>query len=108
HLGGKFFDRKVDVVDLFAQLRCIEIAQVRRVEVLEVSRGLYHRAATLAHFLTVDGQKAVHLHARRQIEASALEHGGPKKSMKVSDVFSDEVTDLASRILPPIFKAFTI
>ena len=41
-------------------------------------------------------------------EASGLEHSGPEKGMKIGDVFSNEMVDFTSVVVPPIVKGFTM
>ena len=55
-------------------------------------------AAALAHFLGVDGQKAVHKDRVRCLAAAEMQRGGPEQRVKGHDVLADEVVLLGRRV----------
>ncbi len=82
----------------------VEVAQVARVQVLQVGAHGDERAAALGHLLAVDGEMAVHLHRVGPLEAGHLEHGGPEERVEVDDVLADEVDDAGVAALGPVVQ----
>ena len=83
-------------------LRREVVAQVLGRQVVEVGARGDERAARLRHLLAVDGQEAVHEHARRRAEAGAVQHRGPEQRVEVDDVLADEVVQLGVAVRAPV------
>jgi len=85
---------QVEVIDAPAELGGVVVAQVFRVQVVQVGSGLDEGAARLGHLGAVDGQVAVHVDCSRLAEAGTFEHGRPEQGVEVDDVLADEVIQL--------------
>ena len=102
---------EVEVVDAAAQLAGVVVAQVFRVQVVQVGARLDKGAAGFRHLLAVDGQVAVDVDRGWLAVAGAFEHGGPEQGVEVDDVLTDEVVQLGGGVLGPVgvevqFRAF--
>ena len=74
-----------------AQVRGVEVAQVRRVERLQRRTGADERSPRLRHLLAVEREVAVDVQLRRPLEPRDLEHRRPEERVEVDDVLADEV-----------------
>ena len=92
---------QVEVLDAAAELGRVVVAQVFRVQVVEVGARLDEGAARLGHLLAVHGQVAVHVQRGRLAVAGAFEHGRPEQRVEVDDVLADEVVQLGAGVLAP-------
>ena len=90
------------------QLRGVVIAQIRRVEMLEVRRRADEGALRLRHLLPVDGEEAVDVDLRRQAETGRLQHRRPEKRVEIRDVLADEVMDFGRRAAPPVVEPLAV
>src|SRR3569833_329397 len=93
---------EVEVVDTASQFGGEVIAQVFRVEVVEIAARLDEGPARFRHLLPVHGEKAVGEDGGGRAETRALEHGRPEQGVEVDDVFADEVIELGPAVLAPI------
>ena len=91
---------EVDVIHAGAELGSEVVAQVLRVQVLEIGARLDEGAARLGHLLAVHGQEAVREDRGRGAEARAAQHGRPEQGVEVDDVLADEVVQLGLLSLP--------
>ena len=92
---------QIDVVDAGAELGGEVVAQVFRIQMIQIGAGLDEGAAGLGHLLAVDGEKTVAPHRRGQPEAAAVEHGRPEQGVEVGDVLADEVVQLGGAVGSP-------
>ena len=91
HPTGEIVEAQVEIVDSVRELAREVVAQVLRVEMVQVRAGLDEGAGALRHLLAVDGQEAVDEHPGRHAEAGTVQHGRPEQGVKVGDVLAHEV-----------------
>ena len=91
---GEVVEVQVDIFNRRSELCGVVVAQVGRVQVVEVGARHDERATSLRHLLPVDGQETMGIHTCGHAEPGALQHGRPEQGMKVHDVLADEVEHL--------------
>ena len=92
---------EVVVIDGAVELGGEVVAQVRRIQVLKVGRGLDEGAFGLGHLGPFHGQEAVGMDPGRFAEARGLKHGGPEQRVEIDDVLADEVMQFGAGVGVP-------
>ena len=96
HALAEIIQVEIDVVHAAAGLGGEVIAQVLRVQVLQVGACVDEGAPGFGHFLAVGGEETVHEHVAGQAVAAAVQQGRPEQGMEVHDVLADEVVHLGA------------
>ena len=85
------FQVEVDIFHRTGEFGGVVVAQVLRIEVVQVTAGIDKGAAGFGHFLAVNGNKTVHTDFCRRAELGAAEHGGPEQGVEVDNILADKV-----------------
>src|SRR5690606_28378901 len=99
---GEVFQVQVQVIHAIAELGGKVIAQVLRIQVIQVGAGLDEGAAGFGHLLAVDGDKAMGVDGGRRAKAGAVQHGRPEQGVEINDVLADEVVELGLGVGVPV------
>jgi len=92
---------QVEIIDAGGQLGGEVIAQILRIQMVQISTRADESAARLRHFLAIDGEEAVHADAVGGAEAGALQHRRPEQCVEIDDVLADEMVEFGGRIAAP-------
>ena len=90
-LLNKIFQVEIDIFDPRRQLSRIVVAQVFGVEVVEIAASVDECPARFGHLFAIDGDETVYCNFCRCAETTGIEHGWPKQSVEVNNVFADKV-----------------
>ena len=94
HPGDKVVQVYFYVVPIVAELGGVVIAQVLWIQMLKIGAGVNKQPATLRHFAAGDRDKAVGMDFCRRTVPSGIKHGRPEQTVKVDDVFANEMVQL--------------
>ena len=92
---------QIDVVHPGAELGGEVVAQIFRIQMIQIGAGLDEGAAGLGHLGPVHREEAVGKDGARRAEAGTVEHRRPEQGMEVDDVLADEVIELGLGVLGP-------
>src|SRR3546814_9175682 len=82
---------EIEIVDAAAELGGEVIAQVFRIQMIEIAARLDESAAALAHLGAVDRQIAVDVQRGWRAESRTVQHCRPEQTVEIHDVPADGV-----------------
>ncbi len=103
HPLGEVLQVEVEIVHPVVELGGEVIAQVFRIEMVQVGARLDKGAPGLGHLGAVDGDEAVAVDRRGFTQPGAIQHGRPEQAVEVDDVLADKVVKLGVGIRFPVF-----
>src|SRR5690606_14554170 len=101
YLEDEVVQIEVEILNPRRQLGGEVVAQVFRIQVVQVAAGVDKGAPGFGHLLAVDGQKAVDANLGGGAVTGAAEHGGPEQGVEIDDILADKVVQLGAGVGAP-------
>ncbi len=100
--GGEILEVEVDIVDTRAEFGGEVVAQVLRIQMVEIGSRHDKGAARLGHLLTIHGQETMTVDGAGFAVSGAMQHRRPEQRVEAGNVLADKVVQLGGAVFAPV------